>query len=181
MKNVSQPRTAIFPGSFDPFTAGHLEIVERSLGFFDRIIIAIGRNSEKRGHYNCAQREDIIRQAMRAADIPEDRYDVIIYDALTATLCEETGIYHIIRGIRSTIDFEYERSIADANKHLNDKIDTIFIASSQRYSHISSTAVRDLIKYGGDLGDFMPKGVVLPETAKDRLTGSADSGKGAKG
>ena len=92
-------------------------------------------------------------------------------------MCEETGIYHIIRGIRSTIDFEYERSIADANKHLNDKIDTIFIASSQRYSHISSTAVRDLIKYGGDLGDFMPKGVVLPETAKDRMA----AGKGAKG
>lgn len=159
-------RTAIFPGSFDPFTAGHLEIVERSLGFFDKIVIAIGINSEKRGHYNCEQRKDLIRQAMDSAGIPKERYEILTYDSLTATLCEKTGIYHIIRGIRSTIDFEYERSIADANKHLNSKIDTIFIASSQKYSHISSTAVRDLIKYGGNLGDFMPKGVILPENRK---------------
>lgn len=159
-------RAAIFPGSFDPFTAGHLEIVERSLGFFDKVIIAIGINAEKRGYYNCAQRIDIISQAMVARNIPEDRYDIITYDSLTADLCDKLGIYHIVRGIRSTIDFEYERSIADANKHLDKRIDTIFIASSQKYSHISSTAVRDLIKYGGNLDDFMPSGVILPEKSK---------------
>lgn len=166
MAPKSSCRAAIFPGSFDPFTAGHLEIVERSLGFFDKIIIAIGINAEKRGYYNCSQRIDIIRQAMTARSIPEERFEIMTYDSLTADLCARLGIFHIVRGIRSTIDFEYERSIADANKHLNKKIDTIFIASSQKYSHISSTAVRDLIKYGGNLEDFMPSGVTLPEKNK---------------
>lgn len=162
MENTGKARTAIFPGSFDPFTAGHLEIVERTLGFFDKVVVAIGINSEKRGYFNCEERISIIRQALRTRGIPEERYEILTYDSLTADLCARTGIYHIVRGIRSTIDFEYERSIADANKHLNDKIDTIFIASSQKYSHISSTAVRDLIKYGGNLDDFMPAGVEIP-------------------
>lgn len=169
MENTTPVRSAIFPGSFDPFTAGHLEIVERSLRFFDKIVIAIGINSEKRGYFNCAQRIDIILQALKSKGIANERFEVMTYDSLTADLCARLGIYHIIRGIRSTIDFEYERSIADANKHLNDRIDTIFIASSQKYSHISSTAVRDLLKYGGNLEDFMPKGVVIPVKSKDGI------------
>ncbi|MCM1177861.1 MAG: pantetheine-phosphate adenylyltransferase [Bacteroidales bacterium] len=150
-------RTAIFPGSFDPFTAGHLNILKRALTMFDEVIVAIGVNIDKRGHFSAEKRKDIIRQATKDLD----GVSVIYYDNLTIDICRELGIRHIVRGVRNMIDFETERSIADANRVLAPEIETIIIPTAQEFAHISSTAVRDIIKHGGDTSRFLPEGVEI--------------------
>ena len=148
---------ALFPGSFDPFTAGHLNILKRALTMFDQVVVAVGINSDKRGFYDKEKRLDIIRQATRGLS----GVTVIAYDNLTVDCCRELGIRHIIRGVRNMIDFETERSIADANHRLAPEIDTVIIPTCQEFAHISSSAVRDIIKHGGDYSAFIPEGIVL--------------------
>ncbi|MBQ3917534.1 MAG: pantetheine-phosphate adenylyltransferase, partial [Bacteroidales bacterium] len=114
-------RKALFPGSFDPFTAGHLNILRRALTMFDEIVIAVGVNQDKRGFFSMDQRMDIIRQAVRGMD----GIEIIKYDNLTIDTCRELGIAHIIRGVRNMLDFENERAIADANRRLAPEIETI--------------------------------------------------------
>ena len=126
-------RKALFPGSFDPFTAGHLNILKRALTMFDEVVVAIGLEG----------------------------VTIIQYDNLTIDKCRELGIRHIVRGVRNMIDFETERSIADANRKLAPDIETIIIPTAQEFAHISSTAVRDLLKHGGDTSLFVPEGVEL--------------------
>ena len=150
-------RTAMFPGSFDPFTAGHLNILKRALTMFDEVIVAIGVNIDKRGHFSTEKKLDIIRQATKGLE----GVSVISYDNLTIEKCKELGIKHIVRGVRNMIDFETERSIADANRILAPEIETIIIPTAQEFAHISSTAVRDIIKHGGDTSKFIPEGVTL--------------------
>lgn len=150
-------RTAIFPGSFDPFTAGHLNILKRALTMFDEVVVAIGVNIDKRGHFSAEKRKDIIRQA--TTDMKG--VSVIYYDNLTIDICRELGIRHIVRGVRNMIDFETERSIADANRVLAPEIETIIIPTAQEFAHISSTAVRDIIKHGGDTSMFLPEGIEI--------------------
>ncbi|MBR1570755.1 MAG: pantetheine-phosphate adenylyltransferase [Bacteroidales bacterium] len=150
-------RTAFFPGSFDPFTAGHLNILKRTLTMFDEVVVGVGINQDKRGFFSMEKRLDIIRQATR--DIPG--VSVIQYDNLTIDTCREMGIHHIVRGVRNMIDFETERSIADANRRLAPEIETIIIPTAQEFAHISSSAVRDILKHGGDYSAFIPEGVQL--------------------
>ncbi len=150
-------KKAIFPGSFDPFTAGHLNILKRALTMFDEVVVAVGVNIDKRGFFPNERRMEIIRQA--TAGLPG--VSVISYDCLTIDICRQLGIHHIVRGVRNMIDFETERSIADANRKLAPDIETIIIPTAQEYAHISSTAVRDLLKHGGDSSLFMPDGVEL--------------------
>ena len=152
-------RKALFPGSFDPFTAGHLNILRRALTMFDEIVIAVGVNQDKRGFFSMDQRMDIIRQAVRGMD----GIEIIKYDNLTIDTCRELGIAHIIRGVRNMLDFENERAIADANRRLAPEIETIIIPTAQEFAHISSSAVRDILKHKGDTSLFLPKGVVLPD------------------
>lgn len=152
-------RTALFPGSFDPFTAGHLNILRRALTMFDEVVVAIGVNQDKIGFYDNGARQDIILQATR--DLPGVR--VIEYDGLTIDVCRRLGIRHIVRGVRNMLDFETERSIADANRRLAPEIETIIIPTAQEFAHISSSAVRDLLKHHGDTSMFVPEGVVLPD------------------
>ena len=152
-------RTAIFPGSFDPFTAGHLNILRRALTMFDEIVIAVGVNQDKRGFFSMDQRMDIIRQAVRGMD----GIEIIKYDNLTIDTCRELGIAQIIRGVRNMLDFENERAIADANRRLAPEIETIIIPTAQEFAHISSSAVRDILKHKGDTSLFLPEGVVLPD------------------
>lgn len=152
-----KPTKALFPGSFDPFTAGHLNILKRALSMFDEVVVAVGVNSDKRGFYDNEKRLDIIRQAT----IGLEGVAVTAYDNLTIDLCRQLGIRHIVRGVRNMIDFETERSIADANRRLAPEIDTIIIPTAQEYAHISSSAVRDIIKHGGDYSTFIPEGVTL--------------------
>lgn len=150
-------RTALFPGSFDPFTAGHLNILRRALTMFDEVVVAVGINQDKRGFFDMPKRLQIINQA--TSGIPG--VSVIQYDSLTIDLCRKLEIKHIVRGVRNMIDFETERSIADANRRLAPDIETIIIPTAQEFAHISSSAVRDILKHGGDYSAFIPKGVKL--------------------
>lgn len=150
-------RIALFPGSFDPFTAGHLNILKRALTMFDEVVVAVGINIDKKGFLSNERRVEIIRQATAGLD----GVRVITYDNLTIDTCRELGIRHIVRGVRNMIDFETERSIADANRKLAPEIETIIIPTAQDYAHISSTAVRDLLKHGGDISLFVPEGIEL--------------------
>ena len=149
---------ALFPGSFDPFTAGHLNILRRALTMFDHVVVAIGINQDKRGFYDNETKKDIIRQAVAGLE----GVSVIEYDGLTIDICHELGIRHIVRGVRNMLDFENERAIADANRRLAPDVETIIIPTAQEFAHISSSAVRDILKHHGDTGMFVPEGVVLP-------------------
>lgn len=150
---------ALFPGSFDPFTAGHLNILKRALVMFDEVVVAVGINQDKRGFFDMDQRMDIINQAVKGLK----GVSVIKYDNLTIDTCRELGIRVIVRGVRNMIDFETERSIADANRRLAPDIETVIIPTAQEFAHISSSAVRDLLKHHGDTSLFLPEGVKLPE------------------
>ncbi|MBO7603490.1 MAG: pantetheine-phosphate adenylyltransferase [Bacteroidales bacterium] len=156
-------RTALFPGSFDPFTAGHLNILRRALTMFDNVVIAIGVNQDKRGFYSNEQKKSIIRQATAGLK----NVEVIEYDGLTIDVCRNLGIRHIVRGVRNMLDFENERAIADANRRLAPEIETIIIPTAQEFAHISSSAVRDILRHHGDTSMFVPQGVILPPVAKD--------------
>ena len=150
---------ALFPGSFDPFTAGHLNILRRALTMFDEVVVAIGINQDKRGFFSTEQKMSIIEQSVKG--VPGVK--IISYDGLTVDICRELGIRHIVRGVRNMIDFDNERAIADANRHLAPEIETIIIPTAQEFAHISSSAVRDIIKHHGDTSLFVPEGIVLPE------------------
>ena len=148
---------ALFPGSFDPFTAGHLNILKRALTMFDEVVVAVGINQDKPGFFSMEKRLDIIRQATAGLE----GVSVIKYDNLTVDACRQRDIHHIVRGVRNMIDFETERSIADANRRLAPEIETIIIPTAQEFAHISSSAVRDILRHGGDYSTFIPEGVVL--------------------
>lgn len=149
----------MFPGSFDPFTAGHLNILARALTMFDNVVVAIGINQDKVGFFTNPQKKDIISQAIAGMD----RVSVIEYDGLTVDVCRELGIHHVVRGVRNMLDFENERAIADANRRMAPDIETIIIPTAQEFAHISSSAVRDIIRHHGDTSLFLPGGVRLPE------------------
>lgn len=149
----------MFPGSFDPFTAGHLNILARALTMFDNVVVAIGINQDKVGFFTNPQKKDIISQAIAGMD----RVSVIEYDGLTVDVCRELGIHHVVRGVRNMLDFENERAIADANRRMAPDIETIIIPTAQEFAHISSSAVRDIIRHHGDTSLFLPDGVRLPE------------------
>lgn len=151
-------KTALFPGSFDPFTAGHLDILQRALTLFDTVVVAIGVNPDKKGFFHNEKKKEIIAQATASLG---ERVKVVEYNGLTTSLCREMGIQHIVRGVRNTIDFEIERSLADANRHLAPEIETILIPTSQEFAHISSSAVRDILQHQADARDFLPNGVKL--------------------
>ena len=124
---------------------------------FDEVVVAVGINIDKRGFFPLEKKMEIIRQATAGLE----GVSVINYDNLTIDTCRELGIHHIVRGVRNMIDFETERSLADANRKLAPDIETIIIPTAQEFAHISSTAVRDLLKHGGDTSLFVPEGIEL--------------------
>jgi len=144
-------RIAIFPGSFDPFTLGHYDIVNRGLTLFDRIVIGLGRNSTKKETFPIREREEAIRKIFK----DEPRVEVQIYDSLTVDFAREVGAHFILRGVRCVADFEYERNMAEANKNLGG-IETILLYTRPEYAHISSTLVRDLYSYNKDISAYVP-------------------------
>ncbi|MEO3405525.1 pantetheine-phosphate adenylyltransferase [Mucilaginibacter sp. CAU 1740] len=146
-------KTALFPGSFDPITKAHVDIVKRSVELFDKFYIGIGVNSSKKGLLTIEQREQMIR----AVFAHDERIHVVAYEGLTVDFCKSIGAAYMIRGIRTVSDFEYEKAIAQMNHSLAPDIESIFIVSKPGYSSISSTIVREIIRYSGDVSQFIPK------------------------
>ncbi|HAA11577.1 MAG TPA: pantetheine-phosphate adenylyltransferase [Cytophagales bacterium] len=146
-------RVAIFPGSFDPFTKGHEDIVLRSLSLFDEVHVAIGHNSKKNNRYFAV--EWMIQKIEETfQDFPQ--VHVFTYNELTASLAEKKGAQFMIRGLRNTTDFEYENSIAQVNRKLNPELETVFLITSPKWAAISSTIIREVHKYQGDVTEFLP-------------------------
>lgn len=158
----------IFPGSFDPFTKGHESVVRRALEFADEIIIAVGYNGLKKnaGMFTIEERVRMISDFY--ANDP--RIQVISYTTLTTDIANELGCSHILRGVRTVIDFEYERQLADVNRHLSG-IETILLFNEPAMAHITSTTVRELLTFGKDVSDFMPEGFSKLTLSKDQLFG----------
>ena len=148
-------RTAIFPGSFDPFTMGHMDILRSALKMFDKVIVAVGYNSAKSGFFTPELRVRIIRDAVAGMEGVE----VCAYTGLTVDFCKEKGARWIIRGLRTTTDFEMESVIAQANRKMAPDILSIFIPAGHEYSFISSTVVRDVLNNGGNARCFLPQNV----------------------
>jgi len=144
-------RTALYPGTFDPFTTGHLSIVERGLALFDEIIIAVGINDAKRCYQPTAERVEHIRRVMK----DESRVRVVSYDGLTVETARREGANFILRGVRTVADYEYERNLAYANRNISG-IETVLLYTLPELSYISSTMVRDLERNGFDVSPYVP-------------------------
>ena len=145
-------KVAIFPGSFDPFTRGHEDIVKRSLLLFDKVIIAIGHNNQKKRYFDL----EIMKECIREAFQNQDNIEVVSYNELTADLADRHEAQFLIRGLRNTTDFEYENSISQINKYLKQGLETIFLITSPDLAPISSTIIREVHKYDGDVSPFLP-------------------------
>ena len=144
-------RTAFFPGSFDPFTKGHEDIVLRALTLFDEIVIGIGQNSNKNRYFNLEIMKGYIEQTFQGKPVR-----VVTYQNLTANVAKEVGAKFIIRGLRNTTDFEYENSISQVNRHINEELETVFLITSPHLAPISSTIIRDLHRYGSKIDQYLP-------------------------
>lgn len=143
---------AFFPGSFDPFTKGHADVVNRGLKLFDEIIIGIGTNTAKQRYFEIPEIEKAIERAFQG----NERVKVVHYDDLTALVAQKYGARFIIRGLRNTTDFEYENTISQVNRQVGDDLETVFLITSPQFAPISSTIVRELHKYGADITPYIP-------------------------
>jgi pantetheine-phosphate adenylyltransferase len=146
-------RIAIFPGSFDPYTLGHHDIIIRSLRIFDEVIIGVGYNSTKKNRYF-----DIDMMVSKISEVYQytDRVKVIVYNELTSTLAKKHGANFLVRGLRNTTDFEYENTISQMNRYLNADLETVFLITSPRFAATNSTIIREVHRFGGDVSEFLP-------------------------
>ena len=151
-------RICLFPGTFDPVTLGHVDIINRSLGLFDKVVIGIGKNANKVPMYPDEKRLEWIKEIYQN----EPKVDAVIYEGLTVDCCSRIGAKFILRGIRYVNDFEYEKAIADMNRALDNSVETIFLTCLPQYTSVASTLVRDVIRNGGDVSQFLPA-VVLKD------------------
>lgn len=145
-------KIALFPGSFDPVTVAHVDILERSVSLFDKIVVAVGANSSKQAMLSVETRVKILESVFQG----NTKIEVTAYEGLTVDYCKKIGAGHMIRGIRTVSDFEYEKAIAQMNHELEPTIESIFILSNPGYSSLSSTIVRDILRHRGDVAKFVP-------------------------
>jgi pantetheine-phosphate adenylyltransferase len=149
-------RIALFPGTFDPVTFGHIDIIERALPLFDKLFIGIGLNANKQPMFSAEQRmhwlDDIFGH--------QQKIESVVYEGLTVDCCRRVGASYIVRGIRYVSDFEYEKAIADMNRSLDEQIETVFLTCLPKYTSVASTLVRDVLRYGGDVSQFVPDAVL---------------------
>lgn len=157
-------KKAVFPGSFDPFTRGHLDVLQSSLRVFDKVVVAVGYNVSKSGLFTVEERLSIIGESVAGIE----NVEIQSYTGLTIDFCNNIGAEFIIRGIRSTTDFDFEQVIAQANAKMSPNIQTVFIPSSAEFSFITSTVVRDVLLNGGDAQLFLVKGVDVASRLKNR-------------
>jgi len=148
-------KIAVFPGSFDPITIGHYDLIIRSLSLFDKVIVAIGTNSVKSYLFPLEKRIEWLREVFKE----HEKIEIDHFEGLTANYCKKINANYLIRGLRNSSDFEYEKTISQVNQILTGGLETIFLISAPNFSHISSTIVREVIKGGGDVEPFLPKGV----------------------
>jgi pantetheine-phosphate adenylyltransferase len=152
-------RIAVFPGSFDPFTIGHEGIVRRALSLFDEIIIAVGANALKKSYYPLEVRKAMISKVFK----DEPRITVDHYEGLTVDYCRDKGAGYLLRGLRTSADFEFERAIAQVNKALISEIESVFLLTVPEHTSINSSIVRDIIRSGGDASIFVPAAINLKD------------------
>jgi pantetheine-phosphate adenylyltransferase len=150
-------RIALFPGTFDPFTIGHQDIIDRALPLFDKLYVGIGKNNNKQPMFSLEQRLQWIADVY----VNEPKIIPVSYEGLTAQYCKQINANFILRGIRYVSDFEYEKSIADLNRMMDDKLETVFLTCSPEFSSFSSTLVRDILRNGGDASKLLPKEVAI--------------------
>ena len=148
---------AVFPGSFDPFTLGHESIVLRSLPLFDKIIIGIGSNTNKKAFFSVEQRLEMIRELFAG----NPKIEVMYYDDLTTDFCKRVGAKYMLRGLRTSSDFEYEKVIAQVNQAMLPEVESLFMLTLPEHTAINSSVVREILQYGGDISKFVPKGINL--------------------
>lgn len=146
-------RICVFPGSFDPVTKGHIDIIQRSISLFDKLVIGVGINSNKQPMFSAEQRVGWIREIFQE----DARVEVAAYEGLTVNFCKSVGADFILRGVRYVSDFEYEKAIADMNRMLEPGLETVFLTSSPEFSTVSSTLVRDVIRNNGRVDMFIPE------------------------
>ena len=151
-------KIAVFPGTFDPFTIGHMSLVNRGLTMLDEIIVAVGINEAKSQYFTLEERVDMLQNLFRN----NPRVRVLSYDCLTVDLAKKCEAGFILRGIRYVNDFEYEKTIADVNRKISG-VETLVLFTEPEHTHISSTIVRELLRYGRKVNQFLPTGLVLPE------------------
>jgi pantetheine-phosphate adenylyltransferase len=150
-------KIAVFPGSFDPVTLGHESIVRRALPLFDKIIVAVGVNAEKTGYFPIEKRLEWLNQTF--GDLPQ--VSVEAYNGLTVDFCERRGVSFILRGLRTSADFEFERGVAQVNLKLVEGIETVFLLTLPEYVMVTSSIVREVHKHGGNIKQFVPKQISI--------------------
>lgn len=146
-------KICLFPGTFDPITLGHVDVIKRAIPLFDKIVVAIGSNAGKAPMYSAEQRQAWIEEIFNK----EEKISAAVYDGLTVDFCKVIGAKYILRGIRYVSDFEYEKTIADANRTLDPTIETFFLTCEPKYTSIASTIVRDIIRNNGNASLFLPE------------------------
>lgn len=152
-------KVAVFPGSFDPFTIGHEAIIRRAMSLFDEIIIAVGANALKKNFYSLETRKEMIRKVFEN----EPRVRVDHYEGLTVDYCKKNGAGYLLRGLRTSADFEFERAIGQVNKSMAPGIESVFLLTAPEHSYINSSIVRDIIINGGDASKFVPAAINLKD------------------
>jgi pantetheine-phosphate adenylyltransferase len=152
-------KTAVFPGSFDPFTVGHEALVIRALMLFDKVIIAVGENTEKKNLFTIENRMKMISKVFNG----ESRVVITRYRGLTVDFCRKNGASYILRGLRTAADFEYERAMGQMNRKMAPEIDTVFLLTSTEHTPVNSTIVRDIIVNGGDASMFVPSVIKISD------------------
>lgn len=150
---------AFFPGSFDPVTLGHVDLIRRGSKIFDRVVVGLGRNTNKQSLFSSEQRLSMLLSVFQH----DSNIEVVAYDGLTIDYCIQHEIRFILRGVRNAIDLDYERSIAESNKALHPEIETVFLIAQPAYAHIQSTIVRELIRNKSNVSKFLPHGIQLPD------------------
>lgn len=151
-------RIAVFPGSFDPITLGHLDIIQRALPLFDKVIVAIGQNASKKYMFNLAQRKEFLEKTFKGIE----KVEIDTYEGLTVDYVAEKKANFILRGLRNPADFEFEKAIAHTNRAMNRNIETVFLLTSSGKSYISSSIVRDVMRNGGNYAILVPESVRYP-------------------
>ena len=153
---------AVFPGSFDPFTLGHESIVLRALPLFDKIIIGIGTNTSKTAFFTAQQRMEMIRELFAG----NSKIEALYYDDLTTDFCKRVGAKYMLRGLRTSSDFEYEKVIAQVNQAMLPEVESLFMLTLPEHASINSSVVREIMRYGGDISKFVPTGINLQKYLK---------------